>query len=590
GHPTSWQEEDPLLEVGNGSDASNLHNAMTILKNGKTGIGTATPDTSLSVIGVSRAAFDESETNFIEMSHGGGNAFINAAGTGNIDIRHEGTNIMTIAQNQRVGIGTNSPDTDFSVIGKVRAAIQSSENEYTEIFHGGDNGYINTVGDGNLQFRHDDNTLMSLNDGGDLFINRELTLGSANTNTDYTFPAIDGVANQFLKTDGNGILNWINDDHDGTFVLDNNSATLILGGNSNAHNFVFGGNFPFPNTNYSETIFMFGDSKASFRTGILDNSDNWQKSESGMASFGAGRNVIASGDYSAVFGNLSEASGLNSFAAGANTIASGNSSTAFGSASMASGDESLATGRNAEASGNYSTAMGDQTIASGIHSIAIGLDSEASGVGSIALAGAKSNSYQCVSIGYGNDGGSDPDSWEPFDPVFEVGIITAIQNNIPIGKSAFTVLKNGDVGIMRSSPLHPLHVGTDGTNGNGAFLTTGGLWANGSSRTFKHRFEQVDKIEILEKLVKLDILKWEYKESEEGTHLGPIAEDFYETFGLGSDEKYISTADADGVALAAIQGLYQENQELKNELESQKKEINDLKELVSKLIELNSKE
>ncbi|NNC94770.1 MAG: hypothetical protein HKN92_04355, partial [Chitinophagales bacterium] len=42
GHPTSWQEEDPLLEVGNGSDASNLHNAMTILKNGKTGIGTAT--------------------------------------------------------------------------------------------------------------------------------------------------------------------------------------------------------------------------------------------------------------------------------------------------------------------------------------------------------------------------------------------------------------------------------------------------------------------------------------------------------------------------------------------------------------------
>jgi hypothetical protein len=40
-----------------------------------------------------------------------------------------------------------------------------------------------------------------------------------------------------------------------------------------------------------------------------------------------------------------------------------------------------------------------------------------------------------------------------------------------------------------------------------------------------------------------------------------MAQDFYAAFGLGEDERYISKSDADGVALAAIQGLYQVVQE-----------------------------
>ncbi len=38
-------------------------------------------------------------------------------------------------------------------------------------------------------------------------------------------------------------------------------------------------------------------------------------------------------------------------------------------------------------------------------------------------------------------------------------------------------------------------------------------------------------------------------------HLGPMAQDFYDSFGLGSDNKGIATVDADGVALAAFRGL-----------------------------------
>jgi hypothetical protein len=51
-----------------------------------------------------------------------------------------------------------------------------------------------------------------------------------------------------------------------------------------------------------------------------------------------------------------------------------------------------------------------------------------------------------------------------------------------------------------------------------------------------------------------------------------MAQDFYTAFGLGEDERYIGTLDADGVALAAIQGLYQLGQEQDahiNDLESQ---------------------
>jgi len=44
-------------------------------------------------------------------------------------------------------------------------------------------------------------------------------------------------------------------------------------------------------------------------------------------------------------------------------------------------------------------------------------------------------------------------------------------------------------------------------------------------------------------------------------HLGPMAQDFFAAFGLGESDRFISSSDADGVALAAIQGLHQIVQE-----------------------------
>jgi hypothetical protein len=126
---------------------------------------------------------------------------------------------------------------------------------------------------------------------------------------------------------------------------------------------------------------------------------------------------------------------------------------------------------------------------------------------------------------------------------------------------------SGDVGIKNENPGYSLEVGTDGTNGNGAHVTDGGIWTSGSSRTFKTNFENVDPIAILERLSELPVQRWEYKLSDEGVHLGPVAEDFYQAFGLGNDERYIGTVDSDGVSMAAIQGLYALVRELQTENE-----------------------
>ena len=77
----------------------------------------------------------------------------------------------------KVGIGTTSPDQRLSVVGRSLAAHDASEEEYVEIWHGGTNGFINTVGDGNLDFRHDNDNKMSLTDTGNLHVNGDITWG-----------------------------------------------------------------------------------------------------------------------------------------------------------------------------------------------------------------------------------------------------------------------------------------------------------------------------------------------------------------------------------------------------------------------------
>jgi uncharacterized coiled-coil protein SlyX len=90
----------------------------------------------------------------------------------------------------------------------------------------------------------------------------------------------------------------------------------------------------------------------------------------------------------------------------------------------------------------------------------------------------------------------------------------------------------------------------------GAYLHTNGTWTNASDVNRKHRFAEVSDDDVLARLRSLPITSWTYRtESDEVRHIGPMAQDFRATFGLGDDDKVISTVDADGVALAAAKAL-----------------------------------
>lgn len=124
----------------------------------------------------------------------------------------------------------------------------------------------------------------------------------------------------------------------------------------------------------------------------------------------------------------------------------------------------------------------------------------------------------------------------------------------------------GNVGIgTTNATLGPLQV----ANANNAYVSTGGTWTNGSSRDFKENIDSVNTDDILSKINQLDISEWNY--INEGTsvkHIGPIAEDFYSIFGVGNDNKHISTIDPAGVALAGIKALSKQVEDLKSQIQT----------------------
>ena len=104
---------------------------------------------------------------------------------------------------------------------------------------------------------------------------------------------------------------------------------------------------------------------------------------------------------------------------------------------------------------------------------------------------------------------------------------------------------------------------TDLFNTAGATLPAGsGSWSSLSDRNAKDDVTPLDGNGMLEKLAAVPISAWHYKgQADSIRHVGPMAQDFHAAFGLGEDDKHISSVDAEGVALAGIQALYKLNQQ-----------------------------
>ena len=95
-----------------------------------------------------------------------------------------------------------------------------------------------------------------------------------------------------------------------------------------------------------------------------------------------------------------------------------------------------------------------------------------------------------------------------------------------------------------------------------------------SDRNIKANIAPVEGREVLERLAGMPISSWSYKADDVSVrHIGPMAQDFRATFGVGHDDKTIHVVDASGVALAAIQGLYQVLQEKDAQLIAQQEQI-----------------
>ena len=94
----------------------------------------------------------------------------------------------------------------------------------------------------------------------------------------------------------------------------------------------------------------------------------------------------------------------------------------------------------------------------------------------------------------------------------------------------------------------------------------------------QRNLEPVNGVSVLERLSKLPVYFWNAKGTDPNIrHIGPTAQDFMAAFALGNDDKMIGMQDAEGVALAAIQGLNAKMQEQATTLREKDREIAELR-------------
>ena len=96
-------------------------------------------------------------------------------------------------------------------------------------------------------------------------------------------------------------------------------------------------------------------------------------------------------------------------------------------------------------------------------------------------------------------------------------------------------------------------------NGN---IRIKGSYLSGSSRELKQDIAPIETAAVLEKIQQLPIYEWSYKQSPSSRHVGPMAEDYYATFGLAGQGKSLAATDMAGLAIAAAKELHENNEEL----------------------------
>ncbi len=286
----------------------------------------------------------------------------------------------------------------------------------------------------------------------------------------------------------------------------------------------------------------------------------------GSNSLGTFTNFIGSGennttgvgafDHNAIVGGLGNmASGGYAFVGGG----SGNSAAYL--SSVTGGQFNTASGTASAVDG------GDSNVASGDKSVVIGGDvNTASGFGSVALGGEENFAAGAYSYALG----------------FRARTAAAATGSFVFADSTQLDVTSGTANEFIVAASGGIRMLSDKSGTVGCSLAGGGgSWACSSSRDVKRDFSAIDPQDVLAKAIALPVMRWRYmNESPEIRHMGTFSQDFRAAFGLGSDDKSITLIDAEGVALAAIQGL---NAKLESETQDKDARIAALEATVAKM-------
>ncbi len=284
--------------------------------------------------------------------------------------------------------------------------------------------------------------------------------------------------------------------------------------------------------------------------------------------------VIGGGQRNFVLGQWSVIGGGD-----ANTVGEGPGSGAFyatisgGSGNQANGQSSfIGGGESNRTDGNFATVLGGQlNSASMEHATVLG------------------GSHNRVTADHGLAAGQHALAKDAGAIVFATGLGDVDHPVASFKPNRFQVFASQGVGFDFSAtpgtsfffvdpdPANPNFVETS----TGARLTKAGVWLMPSDRAKKRDFEAVSAEDVARRVATLPVERWSYASEGSGVrHMGPTAQDFKKAFGLGPDDKTITSIDEGGVALAAIQGLYRMIEAQQRTIAAQQERITQLEKRV----------
>lgn len=269
--------------------------------------------------------------------------------------------------------------------------------------------------------------------------------------------------------------------------------------------------------------------KGAFRSGYADN--EWDDANVGFFSWAGGSNSTAAGLYALAFGDTNFARSTSSIAFGSGNEVKGAAGFSAGAGNRVCDTYGVALGNNARSGGPYIDGKCDPETFNirGLAAVAIGYNVTADQDHTTAMGKFASN-----------NGFTGTFIWSDGAPIASADTFRNTANN----EAAFRATG----GFRFRTNLG----GTTGCNlpaGSGVFNCT-------SSRATKENITAVDGEEVLAKLRLLPVSTWNYiSEGESVRHIGPMAEDFYDAFGLGTGNTAIGVQDLASITLAAVKAL-----------------------------------